>query len=215
MRIHFYGHATFHVTGEDGMSILIDPYTAGERFRYEERFEPARIALVTHEHGDHNNVAAVPGSPQVVRGAGTHTVDGITFTGIPSFHDKEQGARRGPNTIFVFDLDGIRVAHFGDQGVELDDDQYAQLTGVNVMIAPVGGGPTLEIPAMSDMVERVRPNVMIPVHYKTPKVDINLAPVDDFLSGKANVRRVGGSEIDLAAATLPQPTEIVVLDASR
>lgn len=215
MRIHFYGHATFHVTSEDGMSILIDPYTAGERFRYEERFDPARIVLVTHEHGDHNNVAAVHGSPQVVRGAGTHTVDNITFTGIPSYHDKEQGAQRGPNTIFVFDLDGIRIAHFGDQGVELSDNQYAQLSGVNVMIAPVGGGPTLEIPAMSEMMERVRPNVMIPVHYKTPKVDVNLAPVETFLEGKANVRRVGGPEIDLTATALPPPTEIVVLDASR
>ncbi len=215
MRIHYYGHATFHVTSEDGMSILIDPYTENERFRYAARFDPARIVLVTHEHGDHNNVAAVPGSPQVVRGAGTHTVDGITFTGISSFHDREQGARRGPNTIFVFDLDGIRVAHFGDQGTELDDAQYAQLAGVNVMIAPVGAGPTLDIPSMNAMVERVRPNVMIPVHYKTPKVDINLEPVDTFLQGKEHVRRVGGPDLDLAANNLPQPTEIAVLDASR
>jgi L-ascorbate metabolism protein UlaG (beta-lactamase superfamily) len=215
MRIHYYGHATLHVTGADGTSILIDPYTENERFRYAARFDPARIVLVTHEHGDHNNVAAVPGSPRVVRGAGTHTVDGIAFTGIGSFHDREQGARRGPNTIFVFDLDGIRVGYFGDQGTDLDDEQYAQLEGINVMIAPVGGGPTLDIPAMSAMVERVRPNVMIPIHYKTPKVDIGLEPVETFLQGKANVRRVGGPDLDLTADTLPPPVEIAVLDASR
>jgi L-ascorbate metabolism protein UlaG (beta-lactamase superfamily) len=215
MRIHFYGHATVHVTGEQGESILIDPYSAGERFRYEPRFDPAEIVLVTHEHGDHNNVAAVPGSPRVVRGAGTHEANGIAITGIASFHDREQGARRGPNTIFVLDLDGVRLAYFGDQGVELDDDQYAQLAGTNVMIAPVGGRSTLEIPEMSEMVARVAPNVMIPIHFKTPKIDAEFAPIETFLEGKAHVRRVGGSEIDLTPSSLPQPTEIVVLDASR
>lgn len=68
---------------------------------------------------------------------------------------------------------------------------------------------------MSAMVERVRPNVVIPIHYKTPKVDIGLEPVETFLAGKANVRRVGGPDLDLTADTLPPPIEIVVLDASR
>ncbi len=215
MHIHYYGHSSFSIREENGTVILIDPYAVSPFLRYEARFDPADIVLVTHEHGDHNNVEAVPGDHAVVRGAGTHTVGDLTFIGIPSFHDTQRGAQRGPNTIFVFDLDGMRVAHFGDQGVDLEEDLEAQLAGINVMIAPVGGGPTLEIDKVSALVDRLKPNVMIPVHFKTDKVDLPIAPVETFLAGKSAIRRPGGSDADVTKGTLPAATEILVLDASR
>lgn len=215
MHIHFYAHSSFHITAENGRSILIDPYEQSRYLDYDVRFDPAEIVLVTHGHGDHNNVDAVPGSHAVVRGAGVHAVGDLSFVGIPSFHDKQQGAQRGPNTIFLFDLDGIRIAHFGDQGVELNEEQYAQLAGINLLIAPVGGGLTLEVEGVTAIVERLRPNVMIPIHFKTDKVNLPIAPVETFLAGKATVRRSGVSDADITRATLPAPTEILVLDPSR
>lgn len=215
MRLHYYAHSAVHLTGQDGASIIIDPYAQSSFLRYEPRFDRADIVVVTHEHGDHNNVAAIPGGPQVVRGGGTQTVHGLTFTGIPSYHDRQQGAQRGPNTIVVFEMDGLRIAHLGDQGVELDAGQYAQLDGVNVLLAPVGGGPTLEPEQVWELVSRVRPNAMIPLHYKTPSVELPIAPRETFLAGKPAVRRVEGAEVEFTAATLPEPIEIVALDPSR
>lgn len=215
MHIHFYGHSSFRIGGEGGVTILLDPYATSNYLRFEPRFDPADIVLVTHEHGDHNNADAVPGQHEVVRGAGTHRAKGITFTGVPSFHDRQQGAQRGPNTIFLFDLDGLRVAHFGDQGVEPEEGQYAQLAGINVMIVPVGGGPTLEVENVTQLVDRLKPNVVIPVHFKTDKVDLPIAPVETFLAGQTHVRRLGGSDADITPATLPAPTEILVFDPSR
>lgn len=214
-RIHFYGHSTFRLVGDDGMRIVIDPYTTTERIRYKDDFDEADLVLVTHEHGDHNNVDAVPGTYEVVRGPGDHSAAGIDIHGIPSFHDKEQGAQRGPNTIFVFDFDGIRFAHFGDQGVELDESQYAELDGINVMIAPVGGGPTLEPELIWEMAERIQPNVFIPVHFKTDKIDVQVQPLDNFLQGKPSVRRDVGSEVELHAGDLPDPITIIALEPSR
>lgn len=215
MRIHYYGHSTFHITGENGTSILIDPYATSNFLHYEVRFDSADIAVVTHEHSDHNNVDAVPGPHQVVRGAGTHIINRITFIGIPSFHDRQQGAQRGPNTIVLFDLDGVRVAHFGDLGVEPEEEQYPQLAGINVMIVPVGGGPTLEVERVSELVDRLQPNIVIPVHFKTDKVDLPLAPIETFLAGKSHVRRASGPDADVTKAALPAPTEILVLNPSR
>ncbi len=215
MRLHYYAHSTVHLTGEDGTSILIDPYAQSKFLSYDPTFDRADIVVVTHEHGDHNNVEAVPGDPEVVRGAGSHTARGIAFAGIASYHDRQQGAQRGPNTIVVFELDGLRIAHLGDQGVELDDDQYRQLEGVNVMLAPVGGGPTLEPEKVWELASRVRPNVLIPMHFKTDKVELPIAPVETFTEGKPAVRRPGGSEVQLSSGSLPEPTEVVVLDPSR
>jgi L-ascorbate metabolism protein UlaG (beta-lactamase superfamily) len=215
MRLKFYAQSAFHITADDGTRIMIDPFTHTERIRYDATFDEADIVLVTHEHGDHSNVDAVPGDHQVVRGVGTQTVRGLHFHGIGSYHDKEQGARRGPNTVFVFDVDGVRVAHLGDQGCELEPAQVAQLQGVNVMIAPVGGGPTLDPDLIWRLAEEIQPNVFVPCHFKTPEIDVDIITVDQFVEGKPNVRRTGSSEVTLEAGNLPEPIEILVLDRSR
>lgn len=217
MQIHFYAQASFLITSDEGLRIAIDPYEQNERFRYDATFDEADILLVTHEHGDHNNVDAVPGDPQVVRGAGLHEVAGtdVSFKGIASYHDQQQGQQRGPNTIFVFDVDGITVAHLGDQGCELEPDQIEQLSGVQVMIAPVGGGLTLDPDLIWKLAEQVNPNVFIPCHFKTPEIDLPIGPLDDFLVGKPNVEQTGQSSISLSADSLPDPITIKVLERSR
>jgi L-ascorbate metabolism protein UlaG (beta-lactamase superfamily) len=215
MQVTYYAHSTFHIHGDDGANILIDPYAAGSYLRYDATFDPADIVCVTHEHGDHNNVDAVPGNPEVVRGPGSQTVKGRTFTGIPSFHDREQGAKRGPINMMVFEVDGMRVAHLSDLGTELSDEQYDQLSGVNVMFAAIGGGPTLEPENVWALVKRVGPNILIPAHFKTDKIDLPVITVDEFLEGKPSVRRTDSSTVEIRADNLPEPTEIVVLDPSR
>lgn len=219
MKLKFYAQSAFHITTDDGLRIMIDPYTHTDRIRYDATFDEADIVIVTHDHGDHANVDAVPGDHRVVRGTGTQAVRGISFHGIGSYHDKEQGASRGPNTIFVFDVDGVRVAHFGDQGCELEPTQLAQLSGVNVMIAPIGGGFTLEPELIWNLAEQVQPNIFVPCHFKTDAIELPFITVDEFVEGKDNVRWLGGSEIELSASELPEPSsegpQVLVMDRSR
>jgi L-ascorbate metabolism protein UlaG (beta-lactamase superfamily) len=215
MRLKFYAQSAFHITADDGTRIMIDPYEYNERIRYDPTFDEADIVLVTHEHGDHANVDAVPGDYRVVRGLGTQAVRGMPFLGIGSYHDNEEGARRGPNTIFVFEVDGIRIAHFGDQGCELEPTQVALLSGVNVMLAPIGGGSTLDPKLMWALAEQVQPNIFVPCHFKTSEIDMPFITVDEFVEGKDSVRHLGDSEVTLSADSLPDPIEILVLDRSR
>lgn len=215
MKLKFYAQSAFQVTAGDGTRITIDPFNQSERMRYDPTFDEADIVLVTHEHGDHANVDAVPGDYRVVRGVGTQAVRGKSFLGIGSYHDKAEGAERGPNTIFVFDVDGVRIAHFGDQGCELSATQLAMLSGVNVMIAPIGGGFTLEPELVWTLAEKVQPNIFIPCHFKTDAVDLPFLTVDEFVADKPDVRRLGDSEVELDAADLPDPVQILVMDRSR
>lgn len=215
MKIHYYAQAAYLITGDDGRSILIDPYKRTETFRYDPTFDEPDLLLVTHEHGDHNNVAAVPGDPPVVRGDGEHHAAGFGIQGMASFHDQNQGQDRGPNTIFTFEIDGVTVGHFGDQGCELEPEQLEKLQGVEVMIAPVGGGLTADPALIWKMAEAIKPNIFIPCHVKTPEIDLPIGPMEDFLAGKENVVEQGASELTIDAGSLPAPIQIVVLERSR
>lgn len=215
LKLKFYAQSAYYIEANDGTRIVIDPYTQNERIRYDPTFDEADIVLVTHEHGDHANVDAVPGDYRVVRGVGTQAVRGMPFLGIGSYHDKVEGAERGPNTIFVFEVDGVRIAHLGDQGCELGASQLAMLSGVNLMIAPIGGGFTLEPELIWNLAEQVQPNIFVPCHFKTDAVDLPFITVDEFVEGKDSVRRLGSSEVELTGDDLPEPIEILVMDRAR
>ena len=148
MRIQWYGQSAFDLAGR----VFIDPFgdvsllaSRGLQFDYPaiEGMEP-ELLLVTHEHRDHNGVEAIGGSPAVLRStAGTLESPVGDVVAVASEHDEVAGTQRGPNTIFVFTLDGLRIAHFGDFGqAALRDEQAAAIGDVDLAFVPVGDGPT-------------------------------------------------------------------------
>jgi L-ascorbate metabolism protein UlaG (beta-lactamase superfamily) len=166
---------------------------------------------VSHEHVDHNNVSAVLGNPRLIDTVSTYEVKGIQFRGIAAYHDNAEGRKRGPNTIFRFEVDGIRLCHLGDLGHQLTDEQVAAIGEVDVLLIPVGGRFTIDATGASQVIEKLKPKVAIPMHYKTDKCLIPLARIDPFLEGKPNVKRLDASEVEFKKEELPSPTEIVVL----
>lgn len=218
MRIEWIGHACFLITSDAGLSIVTDPYETG--FRDIINYDPVNISsdivTVSHEHGDHNHVQAVSGKPEVVRGTGIQTVKGIQFSGIPSYHDEVQGAQRGPNTIFSFEVDGIRVVHLGDLGHALSPETLAELKGTDVLLAPTGGpGATMELQEAIDLWESLEPPVVVPMHFKTPKCTFPKYSAEDLINLRPASRKTGVSYIALTKGELPPPTEILILDCSR
>jgi L-ascorbate metabolism protein UlaG (beta-lactamase superfamily) len=205
MRIRWYGQSAFLLTGE--RRVFIDPFgvmdrlsAQGLQFDYPpiEDVE-ADVLLVTHEHADHNAVDVVGGSPQTLRSkAGTLESPLGEVIAVASEHDEVAGTRRGTNTIFVFTLDGLRIAHFGDFGqAELRPEQANAIGDVDVLILPVGGGPTVGGEPAAAIVRRLRPRLVIPMHYRTGAVNF-LDPPDEFLEALgAHVERTDSSEIDV------------------
>ena len=209
MKIKWLAHAAFLITSDSGTRIITDPYETTDALMYGEIEESADIVLISHDHADHSNVAAVKGSPQVVRG--TTEAKGIKIRGVPTAHDTSGGSQRGRNTIFCFEVDGVNVCHAGDLGHILTDEQAAAIGKVDVLLIPVGGLFTIDARTADRVCEQLKPKVIIPMHYKTDKLDFPIAGVDEFLKGKDNVTQLDTSEIEIKAGQLPPSAQIIVL----
>ena len=211
MKVTWLGHASFVLESDRGVRVITDPYAPAETLSYGEIEETADVVTVSHEHGDHNNVSAVKGNPEVVRGAGIRRARGIEFTGVSTFHDADRGAARGANTVFCFALDGIRVCHLGDLGHALGEQEVSDIGAIDLLLLPVGGHFTIDASIATEVCAALNPRVVIPMHYRTEKCDYPITDVEPFLHGRAGVRRVGDSRVELEKGLLPQATETVVL----
>jgi L-ascorbate metabolism protein UlaG (beta-lactamase superfamily) len=213
MKIKYLGHSAFVITSSDGIRILTDPYEHGcfdGAVKYGKIEERADIVACSHRHPDHYGIEDLPGGFELVEGAGMHEVKGVTIHGVDTFHDESEGSERGTNTIFVFEIDGMRVVHLGDLGHPLSDEEARNVGKVDVLLVPVGGHFTIDAQVARDTVNKLDPSLVIPMHYKTERVDFPIAPVDGFLEGEGNVKKVGSSEVEITS--LPESREIWVLE---
>jgi L-ascorbate metabolism protein UlaG (beta-lactamase superfamily) len=212
MKIKWLGHACFLITADNGTKIITDPYEPNPGMKYGQIKETADVVTVSHEHGDHNNTAAVRGNPAVVRD--TASVKGITFKAVATAHDASGGGERGKNTIFCFQVDGVRVVHLGDLGHLLTDSQVVDIGKVHVLLVPVGGHFTIDARAAQEVCEQVRTRVIIPMHYKNDKCTFPIGGVDEFIKGKTNVTQINGSEVAFTVPELPTSPQIMVLKSA-
>ncbi len=207
MRVDWHGQSAFTLDGE-AATVFIDPWgdmgplTAnGIEWEYPPIESPAAVDLliVTHEHLDHNAVEVISGEPTLLRSlAGTHESPLGNVVAIASEHDEAAGTERGANTIVVFDLDGIRVCHFGDFGqAALRPEQRAHLDGIDLLFIPVGGGPTIDGPTAAGIVNDLAPSWVVPMHYKTPKISF-LDTEESFTDAMPNVERFSSNSFDTA-----------------
>lgn len=207
MRLRWFGQSAFSLAGDAG-SIVLDPFgEMPESVRSVRRWDyppvsgvEADLLLVTHEHFDHNAVDVVGGDPHTIRStAGTWETPLGHVVGVASEHDEVAGTQRGPNTIFVFELDGLRFAHFGDFGQPaLRPEQRAAIGDVDVLFLPVGDGPTVGGERAAAIVRELGPRLVVAMHYRTDAIDF-LDPPDAFLAAltEARVARAEASEVHL------------------
>lgn len=214
MKIKWLGHASFLIEAGDGKRIITDPYEPGSyggAVGYKKIEESADIVTVSHEHEDHNCCKDMKGSPEIVKGTGEKAIKGIKISGVPSYHDSSGGSERGENTIFSFEIDGMKVCHLGDLGHLLSDEDSSKIGDVDVLLIPVGGFYTIDAAEATKVVGKLNPKVVVPMHYKTEVLGFDIAGVDNFLADKKNVKRLDSSEIELKKESLPAESEIVVL----
>jgi L-ascorbate metabolism protein UlaG (beta-lactamase superfamily) len=220
VRVRWYGQAAFHLEASDA-TVFIDPFadvsplaSRGIQFEYPAiDGVSADLVLVTHEHLDHNGVEVVCGNPAVLRSTAGRLESPIgEVVAIASEHDQAAGTERGPNTIFSFELDGVRVAHFGDFGQSaLREEQAAAVGSPDLLFLPIGGGPTIGAEQAVQIVERLQPRWVVPMHYRTPRVSF-LEPPDEFFDRMPHVTRL--SEPAFETAELDGDRPLVVAPAA-
>jgi L-ascorbate metabolism protein UlaG (beta-lactamase superfamily) len=204
MELQWYGQSAFRLSDGE-RTVFIDPFDdmSGMAARGVQWDYPAiegvtaDLLLVTHEHFDHNGVGAIGGDPAILRRAGTHESPVGTVVGIASEHDDAAGTKRGPNTLFVFELGGRRIAHLGDLGqAALRDAQLVALGTVDLLMAPVGAGPTIGPDEAMAIVEAVGARLVVPMHYRTERIGF-LEPLDATLARFERVHRSETPTVDL------------------
>ncbi len=216
MKVKWLGHACFLITSAIGLKVLTDPYEAGFQsiISYGAVKESPDIVTISHQHGDHNYTGDLLGSPQIVQGAGRQVVGAIEFIGIPCYHDRVCGCERGSNTIFCFTEDGIQVCHCGDLGHPLDDATIQSLGRVDVLLIPTGGPPaTLELGEAVTLWRKLKPNVIIPMHFRNEKCNFPKYGVDDLLRVEPTAVHAATSEVEFTAGELPRNQVLILKPA--
>ena len=182
MRVTWLGHAGLRVD-QDDYTLVVDPGVFCDRARLDRALADADGILITHEHFDHNAPEVIGGEPAVLRSTAGRLESPVgEVVAVASEHDPAAGTERGPNTIFVFTLGGLRIAHFGDFGqAQLRPEQETAIGAVDLLFLPVGGGPTIGAEQAAAVTARLRPRWLVPMHYRTPRVNF-LEPLDELLA---------------------------------
>ena len=220
-KLTWLGQACFVLETAAGTRVVMDPFSKGIGYELPAGLR-ADLITISHEHPDHNNVALVANKPRVLRGL-TNDKKGwtrieekfkdLTIRSVGVYHDGKRGAERGLNTVFVFEVGGVRIVHLGDLGHPLTDEQRAAIGAVDVLLVPVGGTFTIAAREATRVVDQMRPRLMVvPMHYKTEVTTIKgLESPSEFLDGKSNVRRETARTIALSPVKARPAVEVVVL----
>ncbi len=216
MNIKWYGHSSFLLTSQSGLKIFTDP--CGPETGYTLHDIEADIVTMSHQHSDHNYLDAIKGTPVVLQEAGVFERDGIRITGIASFHDEVEGKKRGSNLIFMFELDGLRIAHLGDIGMLPSEEVFTALGKLDVLLCPVGGTYTIDPPAACKIANRTCARVFIPMHYQTAQLKLKqpLLGIEPLLSIARNckIHKLNQSEATITPGSLGED-RLLVLDYER
>lgn len=207
MKIKWLGHACFIIECA-GQVIVCDPFD--DRLGYPPVRGQADIVTVSHDHYDHNAAGLLAGQPLIVKQAGEFQAGDIKICGIESFHDQQEGSQRGNNIIFKITAENLNLVHLGDLGHILKPQQIDQLGRVDILLIPVGGVYTVDAGGAREIVEQVKPSIVIPMHYKTPAISLPIAPVEAFISKYDQVVIKPFAEV--STAELTQETRVLVLD---
>ena len=209
MEITWYGHACFRLR-DKGAIVVTDPYD--QSIGYTLPKVRADIVTVSHDHADHSYVSGIKDAPKVIDGPGEYEIKGVFVTGIATFHDRKKGAQRGRNTVFLFEFDGLTICHLGDLGHVPTQAQVEVLSDVDILLIPVGGVSTIGASQSAEVISLLEPKIVIPMHYKTKALTLNLAPVQKFLQEMGLKKLATQESLKVTASTLPEETQIVLLD---
>lgn len=209
MDINWLGHSCFRIRGKQ-TAIVTDPYPPD--LGYSLGKPTADIITVSHQHPSHSYVNGITGEPRKITGPGEYEIRGVLIIGIPTFHDTMGGSNRGKNTIYIIEVDGVTICHLGDLGHALTAEQVEEIDDVDVLLLPVGGVSTINAPMAAQIIRQLEPEVVVPMHYKTPVLSRELDPVEKFLKEMGKEQINSQPKLSLTPSSLPISTQVFVLD---
>lgn len=215
MDIYYLGHSAFRFKSKK-ITVITDPFDPGMVGIPFPKVS-ADVVTISHDHPDHNFLANIKDYKKVLSGPGEYELDGVSFFALPSFHDSEEGSSRGKNTIFVFEIDGVRIVHLGDLGHSLSEKVEESIGEVDVLLLPVGGIYTIDSKAAAEITSSIGPKVVIPMHFKVEGINKEafgtLSGVEDFVAQMGSTPKIL-PKLSLSAGSLSsEEVQVVILEA--
>jgi len=163
VHITLLGHNCFRLSGRD-VTLVTDPFAPAEgSLRVGNERVAADILTVSHDNPGYNAVEAVGGEPRAVTGPGEYEIKGVLITGVATFRDAEHGKARGRNTVYLIELDDLRVCHLGNLGHVLETEQVDEIGAVDVLFVPAGGPQTISSAQISEVISQLEPSAVVPM----------------------------------------------------
>jgi len=210
MNIFWLGQSAIKIQDKE-VTIAIDPHDkTGLKMP---KFQ-ADLLLISSDKEGYNNAKAIKGAPFVINGAGEYEVKNVFVYGLRSFLDNKKGEENGVMTSYVIEYQGIKIGHLGPLGQDtLTERQLAKLEGVDILIVPVGGSPTINGTGAVKIISQLQPRIVIPVHYKVSGLKAKLEPVDKFLKEFGVTQTDKMDKLKVSKKDLPQEeTKVVILN---
>jgi L-ascorbate metabolism protein UlaG (beta-lactamase superfamily) len=214
MEITWYGLSCFRLTERGLSTVVTDPYDpkavgfGSARLRGD-------IVTISHDAPGHNYVTAVKGAARTLTGPGEYEIGGVFITGVQTNGHSKRNPDELPNTLYVFDYDGVTVAHLGDLSRVPSQTEIEALGTVHVALVPVGGGASLNAAKAAEVVALLEPGIVIPMHYAIPGFSLKLAPLSKFLKEMGLAEMEAQPSLKVSRSTVPEETRVVVLDYER
>lgn len=214
MKIRYLGHSSFLLTESTGTAVVCDPYD--DSVGYEMPRVKADAVTISHHHYDHDSLKKIQGQPVILDKETGYELPGVEINSVKSFHDECRGKKRGENIIFKFRMDGIDVCHLGDLGEACSSELIEMILPVHVLLIPVGGTYTIDAKQAKEYVDRIMPDVVIPMHYRAKGCKLDIDKVDEFLDEFDDENVIiaeEGKEIELYRDDLDgEQTKIIVME---
>jgi L-ascorbate metabolism protein UlaG (beta-lactamase superfamily) len=211
MEITWYGHSCFRLTERGMASVVTDPFDS-EAVGYEPLRLKADIVTVSHEAPGHNFTSAVKGTSHRITGPGEFEIGGVFITGVQTDTNGKKNVEKPRNTLYVFDYDGLNVAHLGDLRQVPTQSEVEALGTVHIALVPVGGGNGLNAAKAAEVISLLEPNIVIPMHYGLKACKIQLDPLSKFLKEMGLTAAEAVPSLKISRSGLPDETKVVVLN---
>jgi len=211
--IDWYGHSCFRLR-EGGVTIITDPYD--KTIGYVMPRVRADIITVSHDAPGHAAVAAIKGDARVLNKPGEYEIKGIFITGIQTWRAAGgQSEAKEENTVFVFEFGDLTACHLGDLARVLTQAQVEAMPDIDVLLVPVGGGTALDADKAAEVISLIEPRIVIPMHYKTPYVNLQLDPLSKFLKEMGVTEQEPRESLKITRSELPEETQVVILECKQ
>ena len=208
MDVTWLGHGCFRLRGRSA-AVVTDPYPPAIGLKLS-RLD-ADLVTVSHEHENHNYTQVVRDAYEI-RGPGEYEVAGVSVIGVPTFHDAEKGAKHGRNTVYLIEIDDVRICHLGDLGHALEDAEAEAIASPDVLLIPVGGHTAINAAQAAEVVRQLEPRFVVPMHYAIPGLKLQLDTLDRFLKEMAVTSSEPQVKLSVQASSGEYETKVVVLE---